>query len=194
MQHQFNEAAARASAHAITSVETLILALSMRLGMLRNTIAALTLAAHERPDDMARLHLPSILESIAALLPDDDAFTAQLAPVADAFMGTLMQSAEAERQRTVPPDLLVRVIEIFGSGCDVEMGELEGLSKALFEAIKTDAAYGDALRAFYVAVQRNGVTVSSGVHQGAPYHTFGRAATKAKPKAPARKRDKLVAV
>lgn len=194
MQHQFNEAAARASARAVNSVEALILALGMRLGMLRNTLAALTLAAHERPDDMARLHLPSILESITALLPDDDAFTAQLASVADAFMGTLMQAAEAERSRAVPPELLERVIEVLGRGCNVETDALDAIHETLTDAIFTDASYGNALRAFYVAVQRNGIEVSSGVIKGKPFHTFERAAPKARPKAPARKRDKLVAV
>ena len=36
MQHQFNEAAARASARAVNSVEALSLALGLRLGMLRS--------------------------------------------------------------------------------------------------------------------------------------------------------------
>lgn len=193
MQNQFNEAAARASAHAVTSVEALILALSMRLGMLRNTIAALTLAAYERPDDMARLYLPSILESLTALLPDDDAFTAQLAPVADAFMSTLMQAAEAERQRAVPPELLARIIEVMGKGSDANMDELDEVSKLLVDAINTHAGYGEALSAFYDAVKRNGVEVSSGVVKGKPFHKFERASTKAKPKAPVRKRDRLVA-
>ena len=193
MQHQFNEVAARASARAVNSVEDLILALGMRLGMLRNTLAALTLAAHERPDDMARLHLPSILESITALLPDDDAFTAQLAPVADVFMSTLMEAAEAERQRAVPPELLARIIEVMGKGCDANMDELDEVRKLLFDAINTHAGYGEALIAFYDAVKRNGIEVSSGVVKGQPFHKFERASTKAKPKAPARKRDRLVA-
>ena len=104
MQNQLSEVAARASDRAISAVENLILNLSMRLAMLRNTIAAITLAAYERPEDLAKLDLPSILESLTALLPDDAVFTEQLAPVADAFMSTLMQAAEAERQHAaVPP-------------------------------------------------------------------------------------------
>ena len=50
MQNQLSEVAARASDRAISAVENLILNLSMRLAMLRNTIAAITLAAYERPD------------------------------------------------------------------------------------------------------------------------------------------------
>lgn len=193
MQNQFNEAASRASISAISAVENLILGLSMRLSMLRNNIAALTLAAYERPDDMARLDLPCILESLTALLPDDAAFTAQLKPVADAFMSALIQAAEAERQRAVSPELLARIIEVMGKGCDANMDELGEVSKLLFDAINTHAGYGEALSAFYDAVKRNGVEVSSGVVKGKPFHTFERASTKAKPKATARKRDRLVA-
>lgn len=193
MQNQFNEAASRASISAISAVENLILGLSMRLSMLRNNIAALTLAAYERPDDMARLDLPCILESLTALLPDDAAFTAQLKPVADAFMSALLQAAEADRQRAVPPELLARIIEVMGKGCDANMDELDEVSKLLFDAINTHAGYGAALRAFYDAVKRNGVEVSSGVIKGKPFHKFERASTKAKPKATTRKRDRLVA-
>jgi len=195
MQDQFNEVAARASARAIQSVEALIFALGMRLSMLRNTLAAFTLAANERPDDMAQLHLPAILESLTALLPDDESFTDELAPVAEAFMRTLTQAAEAERQRAVPPELLTRVIETLGNGCDVEMAELETLGDALLEAGMADVRYGDAQRAFYVALQRNGIAVSLGVSKGKPFRMFERASStaKAKPKAAARKRDRLTA-
>lgn len=193
MQNQFNEAVSRASISAISAVENLILGLSMRLSMLRNNIAALTLAAYERPDDMARLDLPCILESLTALLPDDAAFTAQLKPVADAFMSALLQAAEAERQHAVPPELLARIIEVMGKGCDANMDELDEVSKLLFDAINTHAGYGEALSAFYDAVKRNGVEVSSGVIKGKPFHKFERASAKAKPKATTRKRDRLVA-
>lgn len=195
MQDQFNEVAARASARAIQSVEALIFALGMRLSMLRNTLAAFTLAANERPDDMARLHLPAILESLTALLPDDGSFTDELAPVAEAFMRTLTQAAEAERKRAVPPELLTRIIEALGSGCDVEMGELEKVSNSLAEVSMTDVRYGAAHRAFYAALQRNGIELSCGVSKGKPFKRFERASTTAKatPKAAARKRDRLTA-
>lgn len=188
MQHQFNEAAARASAHAVTSVETLILALSMRLGMLRNIIAALTLAAYERPDDMARLYLPSILESLTALLPDDDAFTAQLAPVADAFMSTLMEAAEAERQHAVvPPEMLTRIVEI-ASGADVDRQDLEGIQDAMFKAYGQDVALKTVLGALYAAVYRNGIQ-----REQANSKTKDTAKNSAKTQPPARKRERLTA-
>ena len=195
MQDQFTEVSNRAYIRGIQAVEALIFALGMRMSMLRNTLAAFTLAAQERPNDMAQLHLPSILESLTALLPDKESFADELAPVADAFMRTLTQAAEAERKRAVPSELLTRIIEALGNGCDVEIDELEKLSDALLEAGMADMRYGDAQRAFYVALQRNGIEVSCGVRKGEPFRVFERSSnpTKVKPKTSARKRDRLAA-
>ena len=188
MHNQFNEAASRASISAISAVENLILAFSMRLSMLRNTIAAITLAAYERPEDLAKLDLPSILESLTALLPDDAVFTGQLAPVADAFMSTLMQATEAERQHAaVPPEMLTRIVEI-ASGADVDRQDLEGIQDAMFKAYGQDVALKTVLGALYAAVYRNGIQ-----REQASSKTKDAPKNSAKPQRPARKRERLTA-
>ena len=188
MQNQLSETAARASDRAISAVENLILQLSMRLAMLRNTLAAITLAAYERPNEMAGLDLPSILESLTALLPDDAVFTEQLAPVADAFMSTLMQAAEAEHQHAaVPPEMLTRIIEI-ASGADVNHQDLEGIQDTMFKAYGQDVALKTVLGALYAAVYSNGIQ-----RERANSKTKGTAKSSAKAPPPTRKRERLTA-
>lgn len=188
MQNQLSEVAARASDRAISAVENLILNLSMRLAMLRNTIAAITLAAYERPEDLAKLDLPSILESLTALLPDDAVFTEQLAPVADAFMSTLMQAAEAERQHAaVPPEVLKRMVEI-ASGADVNRQDLEGIQDAMFKAYGQDVALKTVLGALYAVVYSNGIE-----RERANSKTKGTVKSSAKAPPPTRKRERLTA-
>lgn len=190
MQNQFNEAASRASASAITDVEALISKLSMRLVMLRNTISALTLAAYERPDDMARLNLPAILESLAVLLPDDDVFVEQLSPVAEKFMQVLMEAVDAERQRAVPPDLLVRIIDAC-SGLEVGSEELLRIRDDLHLAINN--GYSEAFNAYCCALPRLGYEVET-VFRGSEVKTsFKRHLAKTVQKAPIRKRERLTA-
>ena len=186
MQNQLSETAARASDRAISAVENLILNLSMRLAMLRNTIAAITLAAYERPEDLAKLDLPSILESLTALLPDDAVFTAQLAPVADAFMSTLMQAAEAERQHAaVPPEMLTRIIEI-ALGADVTRNELEAIQDTIFKAYGQEDAPRKVLATLYAAVHQTELRKDRAKAKDT-------AKNSAKPQPPARKRDQLTA-
>ena len=186
MQNQLSEVAARASDRAISAVENLILNLSMRLAMLRNTIAAITLAAYERPEDLAKLDLPSILESLTALLPDDAVFTAQLAPVADAFMSTLMQAAEAERQHAaVPPEMLTRIIEI-ALGADVTRNELEAIQDTIFKAYGQEDAPRMVLATLYAAVHQTELRKDRAKAKDT-------AKNSAKPQPPARKRDQLTA-
>lgn len=102
---------------------------------------------------------------------------------------------EGTHQQPVPggisPDLLVRIMEAC-SGADVGQEALEQLNDELFEAA-TNGAYREAQRAFYAALQRRGYNVTTMVRNGEETISFERPAAQARPKATARKRDRLTA-
>jgi len=86
-------------------------------------------------------------------------------------------------------ELLVRIMEAC-SGADVGQEALAQLNDELFQAAVNDG-YHEAPKAFYAALQRQGYSVTSMVRNGEASINFERPAAQAKPKATARKRERL---
>lgn len=88
----------------------------------------------------------------------------------------------------VPTDLLVRLITA-ASGEYIAQEDLQSLNGLLLDAASQDVAYGNAARAFYAALMRQGYDVTSTVRNGEGSMAFMRKAQP--PQTMKRKRDKL---
>lgn len=91
----------------------------------------------------------------------------------------------------ISPDLLVRIMEAC-SGADVGQDALAQLNDELFQVAVNDG-FREAPTAFYAALQRQGYSVTSKVRNGEASINFERLAAQSKPKATARKRERLTA-
>jgi len=91
----------------------------------------------------------------------------------------------------ISPELLVRIMEAC-SGADVGQDALALINHELFEA-ETNGGYRYAQRSFYTALQRRGYNVTTMVRNGEATISFERPTAQARPKATARKRERLTA-